>query len=108
MEIIILLIFVMLMLAMACMDKRYPYLGVLAGIGLIVLAMAIPLTSGIQTETGSTSWFNATTNISYTTIDRTNLSTVYGIDWLDTALMIILGGVGCLISLTSAQAGGKF
>ncbi len=101
MEIVIIAILVGAFLFMAALNRLYPLLGIVSGIGMFMLAFSIQ-TSGLDMVTG----FNETIN---TTLDMTTRVTNFapitdvfsGLAFLPDLLTLVLGGVGLLILIQS-------
>lgn len=108
MEIIIFGILIGIMLICIAMNRFYALLGMVGGIGLIMLALTIPI-SGLQAITGlnQISVYDAglnqtTTNITYV---FTPISNVFGgISFIDTLLTLVIGGIGLLVIIQSVMA----
>lgn len=103
MEIIVLAIITVLFFIMAALNKQHKLLGLVAGIGLVMLALGVQ-TTGIQIQTGVNQTVYTDTNSSQTIFLYTDLVNMgSGLSALQIALVIILGAAGLLILLNSVS-----
>ena len=101
MEIITLLIFISIMLAMALIGKKITFVGFVGGIGLMMLGFMI-MTSGVQIQTGSVIVTTGATNTITNTY--TNIETVFaGINWFNAIFSIVIGAAGLFVVISEVN-----
>lgn len=101
MDILIFVAIAVVFFIMAALNKQHRLVGLVAGIGLIMLALGMQ-TTGLQIQTGVNQTVFTDTNSSQTMYLYSNLTSMgSGLTEFQIALVIIIGAAGLLIMLNS-------
>jgi len=107
MDIIIVGILIAGMLVMSYMNRYYALLGVVAGIGMLMIALSVQ-TSGLQVQYGFNETINTALDMTTNVPNYIDIDVLWsGLGWLKDLLSIVLGGVGLLILISSAISAWK-
>jgi len=99
MDIIIFGIIVLLLFVMSFLNNRFSLLGLVAGIGLIMMALLV-YTGDLQMQTGTIENVHTELNMTNITAVYSNVSDVLGgATWIKTVVSIVFGAAGLLIFL---------
>jgi hypothetical protein len=100
MDIIIFVAVAIVFFTMAALNKQHRLVGLVAGIGLVMLALGVQ-TTGIQVQTGVNQTVYTALNSSQTIYLYSNMVDMGNLAMFQVALVIILGAAGLLILLNS-------
>lgn len=99
MDIIVFAVLTLLLFGMASLNKYYALIGLVAGIGLIMVALLVQ-TGDLQIQTGTIENVRTDLNLTNITAVYTDLSQIHvlGIEsWLKTIISIVFGAAGLFI-----------
>jgi hypothetical protein len=95
MEIVTFTIILGILLTISILNQRFYYVGTIAGIGIIILALLITI-DPLTYVSGHTETINTTANTATLTYIYTPLT-----QWMSTSIMLIIMGAGLIILLRS-------
>lgn len=99
MEIIVFGIIIGLLFIMAALNKRFQMMGLVAGLGMIMMAMLV-YTGDLQMQTGYIENVRTDLNLTNVTAVYANVTDVLGGEpWIKTVVSIVFGAAGLLIFL---------
>ena len=103
MDIFIFAMLVMMMMAMGVLARDFQFIGLIAGIGLLMIAFSIQ-TSGLDVQTGINITTNSITNVTTITQNYASMFTYYsGLTFMKDLLTIVLSGIGVLFAVYSLK-----
>ena len=103
MDVFIFAMLVLIMMAMGVLAKDFQFVGLIAGLGLIIMAISVQ-SSGLDIQTGINITTNSITNVTTTQANYANMFTYFaGITFMKDLLTLVIGGIGALFIVYSVN-----